>query len=289
MRDVSLPPPLTSPPPKGYLSCNRFGSIIGFAHAGITAEGDNRVLFTKVAKELTASLHVPEVKARLEAGKKPPAVTVARWGAVGGCGARAVRCAGVGTPPLIQTLPSATLPASHPPPTLPPTHCSLSDPEALLALFTARDGRRLAALASAMSGLGSSAEVFDVWMRRESDAVQATATAYAEREVLGACVRALRAASPAARPLLVRCVTLYALCRLEADLAWLMTEGMVPLRVGAAVPGAVRGLCAALAPDFGTLVQALGVPEHLIAAPIAGDWARYNETDNRGEVVGEVF
>ncbi|KFM25759.1 Acyl-coenzyme A oxidase 2, peroxisomal [Auxenochlorella protothecoides] len=228
---------------QGYLSCNRFGSIIGFAHAGITAEGDNRVLFTKVAKELTASLHVPEVKARLEAGKKPPAVTVA----------------------------------------------SLSDPEALLALFTARDGRRLAALASAMSGLGSSAEVFDVWMRRESDAVQATATAYAEREVLGACVRALRAASPVARPLLVRCVTLYALCRLEADLAWLMTEGMVPLRVGAAVPGAVRGLCAALAPDFGTLVQALGVPEHLIAAPIAGDWARYNETDNRGEVVGEVF
>lgn len=73
--------PIPSPfpvPLQGYLSCNRFGSIIGFAHAGITAEGDNRVLFTKVAKELTASLHVPEVKARLEAGRKPPAITVAR-------------------------------------------------------------------------------------------------------------------------------------------------------------------------------------------------------------------
>ena len=27
---------------QGYLSVNRFGSLIGFAHAGMTAEGDNR-------------------------------------------------------------------------------------------------------------------------------------------------------------------------------------------------------------------------------------------------------
>ena len=27
---------------QGYLSCNRFGAILGFAHAGMTAEGDNR-------------------------------------------------------------------------------------------------------------------------------------------------------------------------------------------------------------------------------------------------------
>lgn len=36
---------------QGYLSCNRFGQIIGFGHAGVTAEGDNRVLMQKVAKE----------------------------------------------------------------------------------------------------------------------------------------------------------------------------------------------------------------------------------------------
>jgi len=33
---------------QGYLSCNRFGQIIGFGHAGVTAEGDNRVLMQKV-------------------------------------------------------------------------------------------------------------------------------------------------------------------------------------------------------------------------------------------------
>ena len=37
---------------QGYLSCNRLGQIIGFSHAAITAEGDNRVLMQKVAKEL---------------------------------------------------------------------------------------------------------------------------------------------------------------------------------------------------------------------------------------------
>ena len=33
---------------QGYLSVNKFGAILGFAHAGMTAEGDNRVLMQKV-------------------------------------------------------------------------------------------------------------------------------------------------------------------------------------------------------------------------------------------------
>jgi len=36
---------------QGYLSCNRFGSAIGYAHAAMTAEGDNAVLMQKVATE----------------------------------------------------------------------------------------------------------------------------------------------------------------------------------------------------------------------------------------------
>lgn len=41
---------------QGYLSVNILGDLIGFAHAGITAEGDNRVLIQKVAKELTTDI-----------------------------------------------------------------------------------------------------------------------------------------------------------------------------------------------------------------------------------------
>ncbi|KAF9996304.1 hypothetical protein BGZ79_009969 [Entomortierella chlamydospora] len=41
---------------QGYLSVNRFGDMIGFAHAGMTAEGDNSVLMQKVTKERLALL-----------------------------------------------------------------------------------------------------------------------------------------------------------------------------------------------------------------------------------------
>uniref|UniRef100_A0A6A7G111 Acyl-coenzyme A oxidase n=1 Tax=Hirondellea gigas TaxID=1518452 RepID=A0A6A7G111_9CRUS len=47
---------------QGYLSANRLGSIITFAHAGITAEGDNRVLMQKVAKERLTFLRSGKLK-----------------------------------------------------------------------------------------------------------------------------------------------------------------------------------------------------------------------------------
>ncbi|PKK75426.1 acyl-CoA oxidase [Rhizophagus irregularis] len=47
---------------QGYLSVNRFGSFIGFSHAGMTAEGDNSVLMQKVSKELLAGVQSGSVK-----------------------------------------------------------------------------------------------------------------------------------------------------------------------------------------------------------------------------------
>ncbi|KAI8866100.1 acyl-CoA oxidase [Ramicandelaber brevisporus] len=46
----------------GYLRLSRFGSIVGSAHAGITAEGDASVLMQKVAKELLADLRTGVAK-----------------------------------------------------------------------------------------------------------------------------------------------------------------------------------------------------------------------------------
>ncbi|KAI3425022.1 hypothetical protein D9Q98_008403 [Chlorella vulgaris] len=228
---------------QGYQSCNKFGALLGFAHAGMTAEGDNRVLFQKVAKELTASTHTPAVRARLAAAASAPAVTAA----------------------------------------------SVSSLEVVQALFVVREGRLLAQLLAAMSSAKGGAQVFEVWMRQQSDAVQHTATAYAEREVLQACVRALAAPglSAPARAVLEPVLRLYAVHRLEQDLAWFLTEGLVPLAAGKAVGDAARSLCAQLAPQCRLLVDSFGIPEHLVAAPIAGDWARYNETDNQGELLGE--
>ena len=57
---------------QGYLSCNRFGTLIGFAHATVTAEGDNRVLMQKVAKELLGVAGAAAVQSRLAAAERVP-------------------------------------------------------------------------------------------------------------------------------------------------------------------------------------------------------------------------
>lgn len=47
---------------QGYLSANGLSECIGFAHAGITAEGDNSVLMQKVSKELLTAVQKGEYK-----------------------------------------------------------------------------------------------------------------------------------------------------------------------------------------------------------------------------------
>ena len=46
---------------QGYLSANRLGECITWSHAGLTAEGDNRVLMQKVSKELMTTVKPAEV------------------------------------------------------------------------------------------------------------------------------------------------------------------------------------------------------------------------------------
>jgi hypothetical protein len=48
----------------------------------------------------------------------------------------------------------------------------------------------------------------------------------------------------------VQVVTLYALCRVEDDMGWLMTEGLLTTTAAKAVAPAVRGLCAQLALNY---------------------------------------
>ncbi|KAK9829677.1 hypothetical protein WJX72_007299 [[Myrmecia] bisecta] len=228
---------------QGYLSCNRFGAIIGFSHAGMTAEGDNRVLMQKVAKEYLFTVGSPRVRARIQAGQQPL------------------------------------------------TNISgnqLRDFEVLRRIYVAREGRLLGQLAAKMQGAGKD-DTFDVWMKEESDLVQATAAAYAEREVLEACIRAVAEAPHSVAVVLRPLATLYALRRLELDLGWFLTEGMLSVALGKAVPGLIRELCKELAPVSQQIIEAFGIPDHLIAAPIAADWTEYNKVDNQGELIGSVF
>jgi acyl-CoA oxidase len=46
----------------------------------------------------------------------------------------------------------------------------------------------------------------------------------------------------------------------------------VPLAAGRAVSELARELCRQLAPQYRTVIDSFGIPEHLVLAPIAGDW-----------------
>ena len=59
---------------QGYLSANRFGEAIGGAHAGLTAEGDNRVLMQKVTKELLGLTDKFELAKEIAADYLPAAL-----------------------------------------------------------------------------------------------------------------------------------------------------------------------------------------------------------------------
>lgn len=48
-----------------------------------------------------------------------------------------------------------------------------------------------------------------------------------------------------------------------------------------------RALCAELTPHALALTEAFGLPDEVLAAPIAGDWVKYNEYDNQGELTTE--
>lgn len=50
-----------------------------------------------------------------------------------------------------------------------------------------------------------------------------------------------------------------------------------------------RNICKELAPSAQRLCESFGIPDHLIAAPIATNWVDYNKVDNQGEMYGSMF
>jgi acyl-CoA oxidase len=60
------------------------------------------------------------------------------------------------------------------------------------------------------------------------------------------------------------------------------------LQAGKAMPAAVRSSVSQIGPQAQAIVEAFGIPDHLVAAPIAGDWERYNRVDNKGELIGDA-
>lgn len=224
---------------QGYLSCNRFGQNVGFAHAGMTAEGDNSVLMQKVAKELLAS--VQKGKTQL---------------------------------PLVSDAQNAQ-------------EWDLEDINNLLKLFQLQEIAYVKQLAGTMKEKMSKGQsLFDVWMKQESDTIQTLSKAHGERICLEQVMEQIRLSDDKGiKQILTQLAILFALSLIEERLSWYLTTGLISLQKGKLVPQLVRKYCALLAPQSLNLVDSFDIPEHLIQAPIAHNWAKYNETDNKGELL----
>ncbi|KAL1406463.1 hypothetical protein Q8F55_008162 [Vanrija albida] len=223
---------------QGYLKASRIASTIGFAHAGITAEGDNSVLMQKVAKELLAGIQ--ERKVILPRG-------------------------------------AAATESSD-----------LEDPHVLRDIIRAWSAKAAKDLADNLAAkVGKQGRpLFDVWMHDESETIQRVSRAYGERlcmdELVGQIVKTNDAGT---RNILTKIARVHGLAVIERELGWLVTNGLIPPKLGATVEGRLSADVAILAPDAIPLVDAFDIPEGLLYAPIAIDWERYNEYDNHGELV----
>ena len=102
------------------------------------------------------------------------------------------------------------------------------------------------------------------------DHMLALAQAHMERVLLECFVRGVEGCTdPAARALLEQVCDLFALSTIEADRAWFMEHGRLTARQSKAVTTEVNALLGAVRPHALTLVEAFGVPEAAVAAPIA--------------------
>lgn len=161
----------------------------------------------------------------------------------------------------------------------------LTSIESLFGLLSLREQMLLSELGSTLDRKIKKEKqpLFDVWMKQESDLIQGVARAHGERICMEQFVAHVYTTSGPTSALLRNLCRLYALTCVERDLAWYLVSGLIKLEKGKQVPNLVRGLCTDLAPIALDVVDALGVPEKLCFAPIAGDWDKYNEVDNKGE------
>ena len=235
---------------QGFLAANRLGEGIVGGHAGITAEGDNRVLMQKIAKELLGRADKSQLA-------KQKALTF-----LPGFLKRMVQGTGNG---------------------------SLSDASFLLSILKARESHLLAELALSLHTKKKQGKsLYDAWMFEESDSIQALSQAYSDRVVYAASLETLKNCDNALKPILEKLFVLSACDWISEDLGWFVTHKVLSKKTGRDLSKRMIELCAEIGPHALSLIDSFGIPEHMRHAPIAGDWEKYNETDNFGELLSEL-
>jgi len=160
----------------------------------------------------------------------------------------------------------------------------LTNPSYLHYVLLRREDALFMELGGEMKRAGKDG-MFAAWMYNQSDLVQAAALAYAERLASEQFLDVMTKADTDLRPVLGRLYQLYAVDCIERALGWYaISDAGLPRDLAKSVPAEARRLCHELAPEAVGLVEAFGITDAMLSAPIACDWISYNEYNNRGEL-----
>src|SRR4051794_20391083 len=241
----------------GYLSVNRLPQLKSDTDVFTTFEGDNTVLMQLVAKTLLTNY-------RDEFGELD-SLGMVRFVAdqvvetvIERTSARAI------VQRLIDAVPGRE------------EEVSVLDRGWQLELVTWREKHVLEGVTRRMrKGMSGGEDPFDVF-NAVQDHVLLAAHAHIQREILELFVSAIdRCPDPAAATLLNDVCDLHALAMIERDRGWFLEHGRLTPARSKAVTAAVNDLCRRLRPHARLLIDAFGIPDDVLAAPIAlGDEAR---------------
>ncbi len=229
----------------GYLSENLLAGLKADTDVFTTFEGDNTVLLQLVAKGLLTSY-------RDHVGDLDP------WGM-----ARFVADQFVGV--VIERTAARAIVDRL----VTGSSDALLDRGWQLRQFEDRERHVLESLARRLRAANAE-NAFDVFNAAQDHVLHA-ARAHVDRVVLEAFVAAVdRCGDPETAVLLDQVCDLYALSTIEADRAWFLEHGRLTPARSKAVTQAVNELCTGVRPHARRLVDAFGVPEGQVAAPIIG-------------------
>jgi acyl-CoA oxidase len=234
----------------GYLAANRLPGLKADTDVFTTFEGDNTVLLQLVAKELLTGYrdHFGELDmmgTALFVAEQTVESVVER----------------VGGRRLLQRLRDAT-PSSG-------EDGSIFDHDWQIDMFEWREKHLLETLARRLRKAASADDPFAVFNAAQ-DHLLAAARAHIDNVLLAAFVHGIESMAPGPEhDLLVSLCDLFALSTLEAERGWIWEHGRLTAPRSKALVAAVNQLCHELRPHAVALVDAFGVPEEALAAPIA--------------------
>jgi acyl-CoA oxidase len=138
-----------------------------------------------------------------------------------------------------------------------------------LHLFDWREQHILASLARRLRRAADAEDPFAIFNAAQ-DHMLVAARAHVDSQLLKSFVEGIeRCSGGAARTLLERLCDLFVLSTVETDRGWFQEHGQLTTVRAKAVVAEVNRLCAQLRPHARTLVDAFGIPDEALAAPIA--------------------